>query len=253
MPRVVKVTDAFVDRWIRLAAENPEDGGDGGRSRFHLYLGGALLSSIFGSQNLYTYTFGIYTMQPEFVQCQNLISGKLEIVEQSIGCLQMEKYQDCKAYFDDEKGYYNFRNWITTMDLVCSNQDNNAYWISLFGVVLMLGLAFGSFTLTSLSDIFGRKAVLLICLLASSIFLIASVSSQSSYTMTVFFTFLFGMTTACRYSVAVMHAIEISTRANSAFYITSVLIFDAAASYIMGIYYYFIKSMDAGLILLLLI
>ena len=139
------------------------------------------------------------------------------------------------------------------MDLVCSNINNNDYKISLFGVSLMLGLAFGSFTLTNISDIYGRKFVLVACLLVSSLYLVFIIAFQSNYTVTILFTFLFGMTTACRYSVSVIHAIELSTFQNKSFYVTTMIFQDAAASYLMGIYYYFIKSMDPSLVLLIFI
>ena len=99
------------------------------------------------------------------------------------------------------------------MDLYCAEENNLK--ISLFGSSLMVGLMVGSVFLTNLSDVYGRKPILLFALGLNTIMTIPLILFQNNYWITIFTTFLFGITAACRYSVSYMYSVELSTKKNS--------------------------------------
>jgi MFS family permease len=99
------------------------------------------------------------------------------------------------------------------MDLYCA--DENKFSISLFGSSLMVGLMVGSVFLTNLSDIFGRKPILLFALGLNTIMTVPLILFQNNYWVSIFATFLFGITAACRYSVSYMYSVELSTTQNT--------------------------------------
>jgi MFS family permease len=131
------------------------------------------------------------------------------------------------------------------MDLYCADENNLK--ISLFGSSLMVGLMVGSVFLTNLSDVYGRKPILLFALGLNTIMTIPLILFQNNYWITIFTTFLFGITAACRYSVSYMYSVELSTTKNSSFYGILCLIGDSLSSVFLGIYFIFVKSVTPSL------
>ena len=114
----------------------------------------------------------------------------------------------------------------------------------------MLGLAFGSLILTNSSDIYGRKRVLICCLILNSLILIPMIIFQDNFKVTIAMTFLFGMTTQCRYAVTYMHSTELSIKKNQEYFGAMCLLFDSSCSVWIGLYFYFIKLFNLSLIFL---
>jgi MFS family permease len=96
--------------------------------------------------------------------------------------------------------------------------DSVAQKVSSFGVFVMAGIACGSLLLTNLSDIYGRKSVLLVATLISSFLLVPIILEQDNYMFTVSFSFLFGMAAAVKFSVSYMYSLELTTSQNGEFY-----------------------------------
>ena len=111
----------------------------------------------------------------------------------------------------------------------------------------MAGVACGSLFLTNLSDVYGRKPVLLVSTYISSLLMIPIVLKQDHYTSTILFTFLFGMTAGVKFSVSYMYSLELTTQQNGELYGVMQLVFDSIVSIILGVYFYFVKRMDLSL------
>lgn len=160
-------------------------------------------------------------------------------------------YTKCKPYFD-EKTQDSFHNWITE-DLLCpENSVETQYLISLFGVSVMLGLAFGSLFLTNIADVFGRKPVLLQSIFISNIFLLPIILFQSNYSMTLLSTFLFGTLAAVKFSVSYMYSLELTTLENHELFGMTCLFYDGCSSIVLAIYFWFFKQIDTSLWVLIL-
>ena len=136
------------------------------------------------------------------------------------------------------------------MNLVCTNRSSNDYKVSMFGVLLMLGQAVGSLTLTGLSDIYGRKLVLLAILTLSGVIFILLTAFQDNYGMTLLCVFINGMASSVLYSVSYMYSTELTSNEGVEFFGSMCLIADSLTSVVMGVYWYFVKTMDANLIFL---
>jgi len=156
-------------------------------------------------------------------------------------CSRLDQLSDCQPNFDHPDTFY---NWVAKMDLYCPEKDNHKWFISLFGSSLMLGLMLGSIFLTNLSDLYGRKTILIWVTLASGVLLIPLIALQSYYKTTLALTLLFGMTAACRYSVSYMYSCELSTRINSNYFGLLCLIGDSLSSVVLGFYFIFFKHID---------
>jgi MFS family permease len=115
------------------------------------------MSFMFAGQDMFIYAFGFYTANPETLSCHSP-EGLIDITVDE-ACANDIIFTDCTA--PESKEYSeNFQNWIVKQKMWCKDQKNNNYFISLFGTSMMFGLTIGALTLTNLSDIFGRKAVL---------------------------------------------------------------------------------------------
>jgi len=137
------------------------------------------------------------------------------------------------------------------MNLLCGK--GSEFKISMLGMALMFGYMLGSLLLTNLSDIYGRKSVLLVVTTISSLMVPLICLMQSDYYPTMVLCLLFGMTTPCRYSVAFMYTTELTTKAKA--YINTVfcVLFDSLVLVLLGIYYLFFKKMDVSLYLMMAI
>ena len=89
--------------------------------------------------------------------------------------------------------------------------------------------------------------MLLLSTYLSSVLMIPIILWQGSYTSTVFFTFVFGMTAGVKFSVAYMYSLELTTQNNGELYGILQLAFDSTVSILLGIYFYFVKNMDLSL------
>ena len=111
----------------------------------------------------------------------------------------------------------------------------------------MAGVACGSLFLTNLSDVYGRKPVLLVSTYISSLLMIPIVLKQDHYTFTILFPFLFGMTACVKFSVSYIYLLKLTTHQNGYLYGVMQLVFDSTVSIILGAYFYFVKRMDLSL------
>ena len=177
--------------------------------------------------------------------CKDL-GGSTILLKQDFACANLDRFVDCQAHFS-ESTPDSFHNWISSMDLICSEKGNNAFYIGLFGSSMMLGLMVGSIAITNLSDIFGRKKVLQLSLAISNIALVLILLCQDSYALTILSTFVFGMVAASRYSVSFMYSVELSTSSNSEFFGALCLVGDSCSSVVIGFYFVFFKSFDVSL------
>ena len=140
-----------------------------------------------------------------------------------------------------------FDNWISRMNLICSNQNNHALMISMFGTSMLLGFMVGSMTLTNLSDIYGRKPLILVSLMLSTVIAIPIIFLQDNYVGTLICSFLFGISASSRYSIAYIYSVELSTSTNCAFFGTFCMLGDSLSSIWIGFYFWVFKSMDVAL------
>lgn len=111
----------------------------------------------------------------------------------------------------------------------------------------MVGLMVGSVFLVNLSDIYGRKPILLLALTLNTLLTLPLIHFQSHFWIQIATTFLFGITAACRYSVTYMYSVELSTTPNTSFYGILCLIGDSLSSILLGIYFIYIKSVIPSL------
>jgi MFS family permease len=147
----------------------------------------------------------------------------------------------------DHSNFDTFDNWISRMNFICPNRKVHAFLISLFGTSMLLGFMIGSLTLTNLSDIYGRKPLLVLSLLISTIVTFPLIFYQDNFWLTIFFSFIFGISASSRYSVAYIYSVELSTSPNCYLYGTMCMFGDSMSSVLIGIYFVFFKSFDTSL------
>ena len=111
----------------------------------------------------------------------------------------------------------------------------------------MLGLMLGSLLLTSLSDFYGRKPVVIFSTIVSSLLILPIIYYQNAYKPTLVTTLLFGMMASCKYSVSYMYSVELSTSINSNFFGLMCIIGGSLSSVILGVYFIYFKRMDESL------
>jgi len=109
----------------------------------------------------------------------------------------------------------------------------------------------GSLLLTNLSDLYGRKPVVICSTAVSSLLIIPIIFCQTAYKSTLVATLLFGMMGACKYSVSYMYSVELSTSINSNYFGLMCLVGDSLSSVLLGIYFIFFKSFNVSLWFLL--
>lgn len=119
--------------------------------------------------------------------------------------------------------------------------------ISLLGTAMLVGFMVGSLTLTNLSDVYGRKPLLQISLLLSTIILVPLIFLQADFIGTIVCSFIFGIAASSRYSIAYIYIVELSTSPNSHFFGTICMLGDSLSSVWIGLYFWFFKSMDVAL------
>jgi len=144
----------------------------------------------------------------------------------------------CEAVIEEDT----IINFVTKQNLFCDPLK-----ISLFGTAMLLGFLLGSIFLTSLSDIFGRKRVLAANVFVSTLLIPFMLLYSAEYTPTLVFTLLFGMTGACRYSVAYVYAVELAPTAQQGTHGVFCMLFDSASTVVLGVYYYFLKTWDSSM------
>ena len=103
------------------------------------------------------------------------------------------------------------------------------------------GLFVGSICISRLGDIVGRKKVLAVCVLVSSIALII-INLTTNLNVLLSFIFIFGLTAAPRYSLSYVYALEIVSTDHESFYAMLSMIIDSLAMIIFGIYFYYVKD-----------
>lgn len=129
-------------------------------------------------------------------------------------------------------------------DLVCTPKVQ----ISFFGTLLLAGFFFGSIFLVRLGDIIGRKKVVVVSTLVSSVCLVGILLSPSLITLFVCI-FIFGLTCGPR-GLSFVYALELTTSEYEVVYSTVALAIDATCMLILGLYFYFFKSMIPLLVFL---
>lgn len=77
--------------------------------------------------------------------------------------------------------------------------------VGLFGSLTFAGLLVGSILITRLSDVFGRKPVLVTIVISSSVFLLGIIVVPNVYGLYIFL-FLFGCTVASRFAIVYIYA-----------------------------------------------
>lgn len=107
---------------------------------------------------------------------------------------------------------------------------------------MLAGLFIGSLFLVRLGDIYGRKKVLAISTLFSSVAL-AGLLIVNNMTLLYVFIFLFGLSGAPRYAIGYVYALELTTTNHEALYNMIAMVFDSFSLIILGTYFYFFKSM----------
>ena len=105
----------------------------------------------------------------------------------------------------------------------------------------------GSLLLTSLSDFYGRKPVVIFSTIVSSLLILPIIYYQNAYKPTLVTTLLFGMMASCKYSVSYMYSVELSTSINSNFFGLMCIIGGSLSSVILGVYFIYFKRMDESL------
>jgi len=80
-------------------------------------------------------------------------SNELETCSREVACESPDSF---KIDYDD---HFTIRNFITDMDLICV--ENYSFFVSNFGVLLLLGIVLGCIAILPLADIYGRRKMLL--------------------------------------------------------------------------------------------
>jgi MFS family permease len=122
----------------------------------------------------------------------------------------------------------------------------------MLGASLLAGLFIGSIFVVRLGDIYGRKKVLIPSILVSLVSLLL-ITYVNNLTSLVIFTFIFGIVAAPRYALAFVYANELTTQKHEALYSMLSMIVDSSTIIVIGIYFYFFKTMQPLLLASILI
>lgn len=112
-----------------------------------------------------------------------------------IACFQMNA-----TYEVDYGDKDTIRNWVTKYDMVCDSDKG----IGVLGSLMFAGLFVGSILLTRLSDIFGRKVVLVSLVFSSSLIIVGLIFAPNLMSLYILI-FAFGCTVAARYAIVYMY------------------------------------------------
>lgn len=106
----------------------------------------------------------------------------------------------------------------------------------------MAGFFFGAVFLVRLGDIIGRKKLIVASTLINSATLFGVIFSPNI--ISVFsFVFIYGLTCGPR-NLSYVYALELTSSDYESLYSTISMLFDSTAMLVLGIYFYFVKSMN---------
>ncbi|CDW79844.1 solute carrier family member 5 [Stylonychia lemnae] len=208
-------TTKYIERCIDLAG--------GGNSRFHKIFG-FLLSVIFGNHCVFLYGLGLYEEIPQ-LKCFDQKSNKFQ------QCSQIQACSDGIEYQIDYQSDKTIINWMTKYDLVCASKFD----IALIGTLLMIGYMIGSVFFVRLGDFYGRKLVVTVSVLISSISFIGIFFSPNIIYVDVFI-LIYGMTCGPR-GLAYVYILELTTKKYEFIYSTLPMALDAISMLILGVYF----------------
>ena len=117
----------------------------------------------------------------------------------------------------------------------------------MFGVIEIIGFFLGSILLTPFADIIGRKkATLMLTLIQAIPVLVIAIVQQSSaltYGTALTFVFISGFATASKYNLAVLYAVEFTTKEKQISITFIAALLSGSGTIIVGAEYWALPSM----------
>ena len=117
------------------------------------------------------------------------------------------------SYEIDWSNPYSLHNWVEKLDLVCSPE----WKVGMIGSIYFVGLVFTLIWVPRLSDMYGRKFIFMVGMIAdfamfTCIFFISSLDGM------IVVLFVVGMATALRTDVGFVYLMELVPKRNQVFY-----------------------------------
>lgn len=102
-----------------------------------------------------------------------------------------------------------------------------------------------------LSDIIGRKKVVVASVLVGSVCLLG-ICLSPNITVLYIFIFIFGLSCAPR-GLSYVYALELTTKDKESIYATIAMLFDSSCMIILGIYFYIFRNMNHIIIFVIIV
>jgi len=227
----------FVERCIVKAG--------GSNSKFVKCHGVLLTATAYVAPSLFVYAFSFFTLLPA-LKCPTAGGppGSMSACTQKDYCAKNGIID-----WEDSDSIVNFVTEIQP-SIIC----DSSYHIktSMFGTVMLAGFLIGSIFLTPLGDVHGRKKMNWILNLIQGIGIwgvtvVMAIPAITNYWALLFFTFVLGLGTAAHYNMAVIYTSEFTTWEHQKRYTFYACVGAATVMVILGIEYYFVKSILPGL------
>lgn len=197
--------------------------------------------------DMFVYAFSFLTLTP-VLECAKVDGDgntTWEICSRDMACAS-------KNYRIDQDAADTISNFVTEIEPSMICDDNFSFKSSMFGTTMMFSFLLGSVFITPLGDVYGRKkmnfAVTVMQTIGlNGITLCLAVDGWANYYVLLALIFLTGLGTATHYNICMIYAAEFTTQKYVKLYTSIGLFFSNSMMVVLGIYFYFVKSILPGM------